>query len=76
METIHQMANQGGRDVQQGPAPNQYNSFKDFVDNKPPSFKEAEESLQAQEWLNTVEEKFRLLRMTEGLKAEYAAHQL
>jgi len=46
------------------------------MDTKPPSFKEAEEPLQAVEWLNTVEQKFRLFRPTEGLKAEYAAHQL
>ena len=70
------MANQGGRDVQHGPAPNQYSSFKDFIDTMPPSFREAEEPLQAEEWLNTVEQKFRLLRLNEGLKAEYAAHQL
>ena len=46
------------------------------MDTKPPSFREAEEPLQAEEWLNTVEQKFHLLRLTEGLKAEYAAHQL
>ena len=46
------------------------------MDTKPPSFREAEEPLQAEEWLNTVEQKFRLLRLTDGLKAEYAAHQL
>ena len=62
-ETICQMANQGGRDIQHGPTPNQYSSFKDFMDTKPPSFREAEEPLQAEEWLNT-----------ESLKAEYAAH--
>jgi len=75
-ETINRMANQGGRHAQEGPAPNQYSSFKDFMDTKPPPFREAEEPLQAEEWLNTVEQKFRLLRLTEGLKAEYAAHQL
>jgi len=48
----------------------------DFMDTKPPSFREAEEPLQAEEWLNMVEQKFRLLRLTKGLKAEYAAHQL
>ena len=36
----------------------------------------AEEPLQADEWLNTIEQKFRLLRVTEHLKAEYASHQL
>jgi len=75
-ETIRQIANQGGWDIQHGPAHNQYNSFKDFVDTKPPSFREAEEPLQTEEWLNMVEQQFRLLRLTEDLKAEYAAHQL
>ena len=62
--------NQGGREA------NQYSSFKDFMDTKPPVFKEALEPLEADEWINTMEQKFRLLRMTEELKAEYAAHQL
>ena len=61
---------QGGREV------NQYNSFKDFVDTKPPIFKEALELLEADEWINTMEQKFCLPRMTEELKAEYAAPQL
>jgi len=60
--------NQGGREV------NQYSSFKDFMDTKPPVFKEALESLEADEWINTMEQKFRLLRMTEELKVEYTAH--
>jgi len=69
-QTINRMANQGGRQAQEGPAPNQYSSFKDFMDTKPPPFREAEEReaeepLQAEEWLNTVEQKFRLLWLTE-----------
>ena len=32
--------------------------------------------MQADEWLNTIEQKFRLLRVTEHLKVEYASHQL
>ena len=52
----------------------QYSSFKDFMDTKPPIFKEATEPLEADEWINTVEQKFRLLRLTETLKAEYASH--
>jgi len=38
-ETINRMANQGDRNVQVGPAPNQYSSFKDFLDTKPPPFR-------------------------------------
>jgi len=75
-ETINRMTNQGGRNAPDGPAPNQYSSFADLMDTKPPSFREAEEPFQAEEWLNMVEQKFRLLQLTDGLKAEYAAHQL
>ena len=47
-----------GRDQCQGPEPNQFNNFKDFLDTKPLIFKEAEEPLQADEWLSTIEQKF------------------
>ena len=50
---------QGGREA------NQYSSFKDFMDTKPPVFKEDLEPLEADEWINTMEQKLRLLRMTE-----------
>ena len=33
------------RQQQQGPETNQYSSFKDFLDTKPPIFKVAEEPL-------------------------------
>ena len=49
-----------GRDQHQGPKPNQFNTFKDFLDTKPPVFKEAEEPLQSDEWLNTIEHKLHL----------------
>ena len=35
-----------GKDQHQGPEPNQFNTFKDFLNTKPPIFKEAEEPLQ------------------------------
>ena len=37
------------RQQQQGPEPNQYITFKDFLDTKPPIFKVAEKPLQADE---------------------------
>jgi hypothetical protein len=55
---------------------NQYSNFKDFMDTRPPIFKKATEPLGAEEWINTMEDKFRVLRLTEVLKTEYAAHQL
>ena len=65
-----------GHNQRQGPEPNQFSVFKEFQDTKPLVFKEAEEPLQAEEWLNTLEHKFYLLRVTEQMKAEYASHQL
>jgi hypothetical protein len=65
-----------GHNHRQGPEPNQYSDFKDFLDTKPPIFKEAEEPLQTDEWLTTIKQKFHLLRVTEQMKAEYALHQL
>ena len=50
-EAMRQMANCEDRHVHQGPKPNQYSNFKDFMDTKPPIFHEAEEPLQADEWL-------------------------
>jgi hypothetical protein len=41
--------------VHQGPEPIQYSNYKDFLDTKPPIFWEAEEPLQADEWLNSFE---------------------
>ena len=51
------------RQQQQGPEPNQYSSFKDFLDTKSSIFKVAKEPLQADEWLNIIDQKFRLLRV-------------
>ena len=62
-----------GRHQRQGVEPNQYSDFKEFLDTKPPIFKEAKESLQAEEWLNTLEQKFHLLSLTEAMKTEYAS---
>jgi uncharacterized protein YjiS (DUF1127 family) len=75
-ETMCQLVNRDDCNVRQGPEPNQYNSFKDFMDTKPPIFREVEEPLQADEWLCMIEQRFQLLRLTKGMKASYAGHQL
>ena len=75
MRTMVQQVAQG-RHQRQGVEPNQYSDFKVFLDTKPPIFKEAEEPLQAEKWLNTLEQKFCLLRLTEQMKTEYASYQL
>jgi hypothetical protein len=74
---LRNIANNTRRGLHQGGnEANQYNTFKDFIDTKPPIFKEAAEPLEANEWINTMEQKFHFLRLTETLKIEYAAHQL
>jgi hypothetical protein len=70
-ENVQRGNNQGG-----GNGANQYSNFKGFMDTRPPIFKEAIEPLDAEEWINTMEDKFRVLRLTEVLKTKYAAHQL
>ena len=46
-ETLHLIAQNTARACQQnqGPEPNQYSTFKDFLETKPPIFKGAEEPL-------------------------------
>jgi hypothetical protein len=46
------------------------------MDTRPPIFKEVAEPLDTEEWINTMEDKFHVLRLTKVLKTEYAAHQL
>jgi hypothetical protein len=62
--------------VYRGPEPIQYNNYKDFLDTELPIFREAEEPLQADEWLNSIEQKFRLLNVADDMKTEYASQQL
>ena len=54
MRTMAQQVTQG-RHQRQGAEPNQYSDFKEFLNTKPPIFKEAEEPLKVEEWLNTLE---------------------
>jgi hypothetical protein len=63
-----------GRGQHLEPEPNQNSTFKDFMDTKPPIFTTAEEPLQADEWLNSIEQKFHLLRVSEQMKTEFAAN--
>jgi hypothetical protein len=69
-DNTHHGLHQGRHEV------NQYSNFKEFIDTRPPIFKEAVEPLEADEWINIVEQKFHVLRLTEELKTEYASHQM
>jgi hypothetical protein len=74
-DAMRQLVNRDAQHGRPGPDLNQYSDFKDFLDTKPPLFKEAEEPLQANEWLNTIEHRFRLLHLIDELKTRYASHQ-
>jgi hypothetical protein len=46
------------------------------MEMRPPIFKEVLEPMEADEWINTMEQKFHVLRLMEELKTKYATHQL
>ena len=54
-KALRTITNRDGHGARQGPKPNQYSDFKDFLDTKPLIFKEADEPLKANAWLNTLE---------------------
>jgi hypothetical protein len=49
LRNVADNTHQGGHEA------NQYNNFKDFIDTKPPIFKEVVEPLEDDEWINTME---------------------
>ena len=48
----------------------------DFTDTKPPVFTKADEPLEADDWLRTMEQKFDLIHCTEFQKPVFATQQL
>jgi hypothetical protein len=48
----------------------------DFTDTRPPVFSKADEPLEADDWLRTMEQKFELIQCTEYQKPMFAAQQL
>jgi hypothetical protein len=51
-------------------------SYTDFLATHPPTFDEATNLLEADNWLRIIESKFQLLHCTENLKTLFMAHQL
>jgi len=71
--------------VQQGAAPQQGNHnhnqllvprYQEFLGTLPPLFHKADEPLEADSWLETIESKFTLYPYNDGDKAAFAAQQL
>jgi hypothetical protein len=51
-------------------------TYVDFTDTHPPVFSKADEPLEADDWLRTMEQKFELLQCTEYQKPLFVAQQL
>jgi hypothetical protein len=68
-----QFQQQGGRGYQQGP---RETSYLDFSETHPPLFVKAKDPLEADEWIQVIEQKFGLLRCLETQKPLFAAQQL
>jgi hypothetical protein len=51
-------------------------TYAEFLATHPPTFAEAGELLEADNWLHTIESKFGILRYTENQKTLFAAQQL
>ena len=51
-------------------------TYVDFTDTRPPVFTKADEPLEANDWLQTMEQKFDLIPFTEMQKPMFAAQQL
>jgi hypothetical protein len=70
----HHQQSRGGRDDLNP----QVASYQDFLSTQPPFFSKAEEPLDADAWLHTMESKFALLTIpcADSSKAHFAAQQL
>ena len=82
MNAMARMIHQQNQNNQQQPNHGRRNNiggettYVDFTDTRPPVFSKADEPLEADDWLRTMEQKFSLLRCTETQKPLFAAQQL
>ena len=51
-------------------------TYVDFIDTRPPVFTKADELLEADDWLRTIEQKFDLIPCTEFQKPVFVAQRL
>jgi hypothetical protein len=52
------------------------NSYANFLKTQPPVFLKADEPLEADDWIRTIEQKLDLIHCTDAQKTKYAAQQL
>ena len=76
---LHEMA-QSNQNQMQGNRGRHHNrqeaTYVDFTDTRPPVFTKADEPLEVDDWLRTMEQKFDLIPCTEYQKPAFAAQQL
>ena len=76
---LHEVA-QSNQNQMQGNRGRNHNrqeaTYVDFTDTRPPVFTKADEPLEADDWLRTMEQKFDLIPYTEIQKPVFAAQQL
>ena len=69
--------NQGQQNIHSGHHNiNQETTYVEFTETRPPVFTKADEPLEADDWLRTMEQKFGLIRCTEIQKPQFASQQL
>jgi hypothetical protein len=68
--------NQNGNQGRRGRNNGGETTYVDFTDTRPPVFSKADEPLEADDWLRTMEQKFELIQCTEYQKPMFAAQQL
>ena len=68
----------GGNDGNGGGArrPEGQSSYQDFLKTHPPTFTPSDDPLEAEHWLRTLEQKFRLLGVANEQKVHFASQQL
>jgi hypothetical protein len=52
------------------------NTYLDFLKTQPPIFYKANEPLEAEDWLRTIEQKFSLIPCSDVQKTQFAVQQL
>jgi hypothetical protein len=67
---LHELVQRGQWD------PNAASTYKEFLDTQPPVFTRAEDPLEAEDWLRTIEQKFGLIHCDGIQKTQFAAQQL
>ena len=76
MRQLVQAQANAGRGRHAPPLPPAETDYVSFLATQPPLFRKADDPLEADAWIRTIEDKFGILNCTERDKAAFAAQQL